>query len=197
MGEALVTGSFADVQRTTGAGLVKSWLKVEALLLVDVSGSMESRDAGEGGRERRVDVARREVAKLQKKLPGKLAIVPFHSDAAWAPEGRLPEPGGSTDLAGALEYVRDLLGESLEGLKLIVVSDGSPDSQEDAIAQAVVVKGAGATISTVYVGPDHQAGPEFLKRLAQAAGGSSEEAKLVKELEGAVTKLLGDGAGAS
>ena len=94
-GDAIVTGSFAEMQRTTGAGLAKSWLKVEAVILVDVSSSMETADAGDGNREQRVAVARREVAKLQKRMPGKLAIVNFNHDASWSPEGRIENPSGS------------------------------------------------------------------------------------------------------
>ena len=62
MADAIVTGSMAEVQAQGGYGLAKSWLKVKAVLVVDVSSSMEARDAGD--RERRVDVARREVAKI-------------------------------------------------------------------------------------------------------------------------------------
>ena len=101
----------AEVQAQGGYGLAKSWLKVKAVLVVDVSSSMEARTDN----ERRVDVARREVAKIQRRQPGQLAIVSFSYDASWDPSGRLPEPSGSTNLAGALEYTRELLGRALRG----------------------------------------------------------------------------------
>lgn len=194
MGEALVTGSFAEVQKVSGAGLAKSWLRVEAVLVVDVSSSMGTADSGDGNRERRVTVAAREVAKLQRRMPGKLAIVNFNHGASWEPSGRLEEPAGSTNVAGALEYVRDLLGPGAEGITVVVISDGEPDSAEAAISEAGLLKAAGATISTVYCGPDYAHGKAFLERLASAGGGSFGEALLAKALEATVTKLLGSGA---
>ena len=170
MADALVTGSFAEVQAQSGAGLAKSWLRVKAVLVVDVSSSMDARDAG--NHERRVDVARREVAKIQRRQPGQLAIVSFSHDASWDPSGRLPEPSGSTNLAGALEYTRELLGPGAEGIKVIVISDGDPDSQESAIEEGRLLKAAGASISTVYCGSDHGHGKAFLNRLASVGGGN-------------------------
>lgn len=190
MGEALVTGSFAEVQKTTGTGMARSWLRVEAVLLVDVSSSMATHDSGEGDREARVTVAAREVAKLQRRMPGKLAIVSFNNDADWDPAGRLPEPSGSTNVAGALEYTRDLLGEGATGIKVVVISDGEPDSAEAALAEAALLKAAGAAINTVYCGPDHGHGKAFLERLATFGGGEFGEAVLAKALEATVTKLL-------
>jgi Mg-chelatase subunit ChlD len=188
--DMIVTGSFAEMQRTTGAGLAKSWLKVEAVILVDVSSSMETADAGDGDRERRVAVARREVAKLQKRMPGKLALVNFNHDASWSPEGRIENPAGSTNVAGALEYVADLLGRGTQGIKVVVVSDGEPDSAEAALEEAAKLAAKGASISTVYVGPDRGLGKGFLTRLAAAGKGEFGEAVLVKALENVIVKLL-------
>lgn len=190
MADAIVTGSFAEMQRTTGAGLAKSWLKVEAVILVDVSSSMETADAGDGDREPRVNVARREVSKLQKRMPGKLALVNFNHDASWSPEGRIEAPGGSTNVAGALEYVADLLGPGAEGIKIVVVSDGEPDDAEGALVEASKLAAKGAVINTVYCGPDRGAGKGFLNRLAAAGKGEFGEAVLVKALENAIVKLL-------
>jgi Mg-chelatase subunit ChlD len=190
MADMIVTGSFAEMQRTTGAGLAKSWLKVEAVILVDTSSSMATCDAGEGDREGRVQVARREVAKLQKRMPGKLAIVNFSHDASWSPEGRIEEPSGSTNVAGALEYVADLLGPGAEGIKIVVVSDGEPDSAEAAIEEAGKLAAKGAVINTVYCGPDAGYGKGFLTRLAAAGKGEFGEAALVKALENVIVKLL-------
>ena len=188
MADAIVTGSMAEVQAHGGYGLAKSWLKVQAVLVVDVSSSMDTKDAGNF--ERRVDVARREVAKLQKRMPGRLALVPFDHDAGWNPSGALPEPAGSTNVAGALAYVRELLGPGADGIKVVVVSDGEPDSPEAAIEEARALRAAGAVISTVYCGPDHGYGKGFLNRLASVGGGELAEAALVKALADAVQKLL-------
>jgi Mg-chelatase subunit ChlD len=182
-------GSMADYQRRTGAGLAKSWLAVKAVVVVDISGSMENRDAGDG--HRRVDVAKMELAKLQKKLQGQIAVVEFNYDARWRRDGSLGEPTGGTNLAGALDYVRELVGPGLPRVQVVVVSDGSPDLEETALNSAKALAGAGAKVSAVYVGPDnHDAGKLFLKRLAGIGGGEAAEALLVKALEQQITKLL-------
>ena len=190
-----VEGSMADYQRRTGAGLAKSWLTVKAVVLVDISGSMDTRDAGDG--HRRVDIARQEMAKLQKKMQGQIAVVEFNYDARWRRDGMVGEPAGGTNMAGALEYVRDLVGPGLPRVQVVVVSDGSPDTEQETIEQAKLIAGAGAKVSTVYCGPDnHDAGKAFLKRLSSVGGGESAEAFLVKALEQQITKLLTAGEGA-
>ena len=83
-----------------------------------------------------------------------------------------------------------MLGPGAEGIRVIVISDGDPDSQEAAIEEARALKGAGAVISTVYTGPDHGQGKAFLNRLASVGGGELAEATLVKALADSVQKLL-------
>ena len=188
-----VEGSMADYQRRTGAGLAKSWLTVKAVVVVDISGSMDTRDAGDG--HRRVDVARMELAKLQKRMQGQIAVVEFNYDARWRRDGMVGEPAGGTNLAGALEYVRDLVGPGLPRVQVVVVSDGSPDVAESALAEAKTIAAAGAKLSAVYCGPDNgDEGKRFLRRLAALGGGESGEALLVKALEQQITKLLTAGA---
>lgn len=188
----MVPGSMADYQKRTGAGLAKSWLQVKAVVVVDISGSMSNRDGGDG--HRRVDIAKMELAKLQKRMQGQIAVVEFNYDARWRRDGSLGEPDGGTNLRGALDYVAELVGPGLGRLQVIVVSDGLPDSQEDAIASARTMAGAGARLSTVYCGPDSgtesSSGKAFLRSLATAGAGSSDEALLVKALEQSIVKLL-------
>lgn len=200
MGNSLATtnggnleGSMADYQRKTGAGLAKAWLTVKAVVVVDISGSMDTRDAGDG--HRRIDVARMELAKLQKKMQGQIAVVEFNYQASWRRDGMVGEPAGGTNLSGALEYVRDLVGPGLPRVQVVVVSDGSPDVAESALAEAKLIAGAGAKLSAVYCGPDNgDEGKRFLRRLAALGGGESAEALLVKALEQQITKLLTAGA---
>ena len=185
----VLAGSMADYQRKTGAGLAKSWLAVKAVVVVDISGSMDTRDAGDG--HRRVDVARMELAKLQKKLAGQIAVVEFNYDARWRRDGVIGEPAGGTNLSGALDYVAELVGPGLPRIQVIVVSDGSPDVEESALQSGKRLAAAGAKLSAVYCGPDNfDAGKAFLRRLAAVGGGELAEALLVKALEQQITKLL-------
>jgi len=184
-----IEGSMADYQRKTGAGLAKSWLAVKAVVVVDISGSMSTQDAGDG--HARVDVAKMELAKLQKKLQGQIAVVEFNYDARWRRDGSLGSPDGGTNLAGALDYVRELVGPGAPRMQVVVVSDGSPDLEETALASARTLHAAGAKISAVYVGPDHfEAGKRFLAQLAALGGGEASDAFLVKALAQQITKLL-------
>jgi hypothetical protein len=131
----------------------------EFAVLVDVSGSMASADS-RGGR-RRIEVAREELAKLQAQHPGKLAIIGFSRDARFLPGGVVPEPEANTDLAGALGYA---LRVSEAGLRTIVITDGCPDSGQDALAQAAHYT---AGIDVVFVG--HEGDAEALRFCASAA----------------------------
>jgi len=187
-----IEGSMADYQKRTGAGLAKSWLQVKALVVVDISGSMATRDAGDG--HRRVDIARMELAKLQKRMPGQIAVVEFNYDARLRRDGSLGEPDGGTNLRGALDYAAELLGPGLERVQIVVVSDGLPDSPEAAVEAGRAMAGKGCHLSTVYCGPDTgldaNSGKAFLRQLATAGGGKADEALLAKALETTITKLL-------
>ena len=161
------------------------------MILVDVSSSMETADAGDGNREQRVAVARREVAKLQKRMPGKLAIVNFNHDASWSPEGRIENPSGSTNVAGALEYVADLLGAGRRrGSRSWSSATASRTAPRRRSRRPGKLAAKGAVINTVYCGPDRGLGKGFLNRLAAAGKGEFGEAVLVKALENAIVKLL-------
>ena len=186
-----IEGSMADYQRRTGAGLVKAWLAVHAVVVVDISSSMGTHDAGDG--HRRVDVARMELAKLQKKLQGQIAVVEFNYDARWRRDGLIGEPTGGTNLGGALEYVEELLGPGLPRVTVVVVSDGEPNDEASALEAGKRIAGKGAKLSTVYVGPDAGYGKAFLRRLAALGGGEHADALLVKALSDTVVKLLAAG----
>ncbi len=72
------------------------------------------------------------------------------------------EVSGSTNMAAGIALATDLLG--YYGFRtLVIVTDGMPDSEEDAIAAADEAKGRGASI--VCIGTDN-ANADFLKRIA-------------------------------
>lgn len=183
MSDAIVAGSVAAVARREGRSVAEQFLDVTTVVIVDTSGSMDQNDS-RGGR-RRIDVAREELAKLQAEFPGKLAIVAFAYDATFVPGGVPPEPYGGTDLAGALRFAKQL---DVAGMRFIVISDGEPDNELDAIE---VAKQYVSPISTVCVGPEHEpAGRRFLQQLAQVARGEHATADRAMELADAVKPLL-------
>jgi Mg-chelatase subunit ChlD len=93
--------------------------------------------------------------------------------------------GASTNLARALAFARVA---DVAGIRFVVISDGQPDDEKAALAEAAQYK---APISTVYVGPEgERSGREFLERLASSRGGRSLHADRAQELAAAVQTLM-------
>ena len=70
----------------------------------------------------------------------------------------------------------------------ILISDGQPDSEEEALKIAKTYQNH---IDVIYVGPESSpSGREFLKKLAQASGGQAITADRAKELAASIEKLL-------
>ena len=179
----IVVGSIADIANKTGASIAESFMSCDAMVIIDVSGSMEMPDS-RGGMSR-YEVALEELAKLQAAMPGKVAVVAFSDGAQFVPGGVPMMLGGGTDLAGALRFAHVVDGT---GMRFVVVSDGEPDDEADAQAVAATFT---ARIDTVYVGPErHPTGRRFLERLAAASGGKAVTADRAQELAAQVTTLL-------
>jgi hypothetical protein len=71
--------------------------------------------------------------------------------------------GGGTNLAGAIEYAA-----KWRPRKTIIISDGLPDSEAEAIAAAQKITGA---VDTIYCGPDAHPAVAFLRKLSREAAG--------------------------
>lgn len=181
---AIVTGSLSDVAKREGMSLAESFLSADAVILVDVSGSMGAHDS-RGGKTR-YDVALQELAALQAHMPGKLAIIAFSDNTLFVPGGAPPLLGSGTNLAGALRFAQVA---DVPGMRFVVISDGQPDDASGALAEAAKYK---AHISTVYVGPedDHDQGRVFLQQLAALSGGQSVTADRAQELAAKTATLL-------
>lgn len=184
---SIVVGSLAAVAHHEGVSLAESFIDAEAVIIVDVSGSMSARDSRGG--QSRYDVALQELATLQTDLPGKLAIIAFSSEAEFVPGGEPFFEGGGTNLTGALQFAKVC---DVPGMKLIIISDGAPNDKQEALAAARTIK---ATISTVYVGPEGGRGAAFLEELARANDGSFGEAARVVALADKVRPMLVSGKG--
>ena len=185
----VIVGSMADYQRKTGAGLAKSWLQVKAVVVVDISGSMDTRDAGDG--HRRVDVAKMELAKLQKQLQGQIAVVEFNYDARWGRDGSLGEPAGGTNLAGALDYVRDWWGPARPACGWSWSATARPTSRRRPWRPPAPCAPRGPDDRRRLRGARPLRGRQAVPARARRAGpGRAADAFLVKSLAQQVTKLL-------
>jgi hypothetical protein len=186
MNNSLVKGSLYQVAQQQQKPLAELFVNVECAVIVDVSGSMAANDAGEG--LSRWQAAGNELAALQGEMPGEIAVLAFSKRVLFVPSGVLPELGtlgDSTGMARALDYVRSM-GLDVAGIRLVLVSDGAPDSKEKTLNAAAKFT---QRIDTIFVGPEGSPGAEFLAQLAQASGGIAATADRVKELA-ATAKLL-------
>jgi Mg-chelatase subunit ChlD len=181
---ALVVGSIADVAQRSGTSLAETFIGCDAVVLVDVSGSMAAKDSRDN--RSRYDVALEELASLQAHLPGKIAVVAFSDSVAFIPGGQPPFMGSGTNLAAALRFAKVA---DVPGMRFVVISDGSPDDEQAALN---VAKTYSNRIDTIYVGPEsgYAMGREFLETLARASGGQSTTADRVQELAAKVETLL-------
>jgi Uncharacterized protein containing a von Willebrand factor type A (vWA) domain len=178
----LVKGSLGAIAAQEGKSIAESFVNADVVIITDTSGSMEAHDS-RGGKSR-YEVACDELKQLQASLPGKLALLSFSNDCVFCPGGIPFQFGGSTDLAKALKFAK--LAD-VTGMRFIVISDGEPDNENEALRVAKTYKNK---ISTIYVGPEGGEGQEFLRKLAKASGGQGVTAAKVAQLADNVQKLL-------
>jgi Mg-chelatase subunit ChlD len=165
MSNAIIPGSLTAISQSTGKALAESFLSCDALILLDMSGSMESCDTPTG--ESRRKVATNHLIRLQKNNAGKLALICFADSVVFCPAGIPQNCGGSTHLDRGLSYIKP--ADDCD-MKIIVISDGSPNDAEKALK---IASGFKNKIDTIFVGPedDREGGRAFLERLAAATGG--------------------------
>lgn len=181
----VVKGSLADVAKSQGTSVAEAFIGADLVVIFDASGSMAAADSRAG--RTRYEVALEELAKIQERHPGKVAILAFSSSVVFVPGGSPPFLAQSTDLAGALEIAKTA---DVPGISFILVSDGEPDDQDRALR---IARTFTAEIHVIYVGPESLPyGREFLYELAKATGGKRTTADRVQELASAVETLLID-----
>lgn len=182
MNTAIVTGSLHDIAAKSGQSIAVSFLSVDVVILVDVSGSMMSKDAP--GEKSRYDAAVNELSEVQKTNPGKIAIISFSDDVQLCPSGIPLFESGTTNLAKALRFAKMA---DVGGIRFLVISDGEPNSESEALEAARTYQGE---IHTIYVGSELGAGRAFLQKLATANRGTFQAAELTKMLGLSVKKCL-------
>jgi Mg-chelatase subunit ChlD len=164
---------------TSLADLVRIKSRERVALLLDCSGSMS--EVMRNGK-RRIEGLHEVVADVIRDHPH-VKLIAFNGDgvafvnAPW-------RPSGNTPLHAAIEFARNVgLGHA------IVISDGYPDRPNEALNAA---RAFGGRIDVVFVGNPGESGEEFLRQLADAAGGCSFTGDLSapKELVGEIAGLL-------
>lgn len=189
MSTAVAVGSLSAVADGSRAALAESMMDIDALLVVDMSGSMANKDAPGG--VSRYDAAEKELRSLQKSMPGRIGIIAFSSEATFCPDGVPPRMGRSTDMAAALR-----LALPMDDLaQIVLISDGCPDSESETLDVAARFQGK---IDCIYIGSNEVSvwgggGRAFLKTLAERTGGKSTQGESVGLFQHEVVKLLGAG----
>jgi hypothetical protein len=180
----LVYGSLQDIAQREKKPIAETFLSVDALVMVDTSGSMMMNDCQNN--RSRYDLACEQLIRLQGDLPGKIGVISWDSGARFCPGGVPTSPCGGTDMAGVLRFVKPADNTSI---KLILISDGEPDDEDKALKLAGQFK---SKIDTIYCGPESGYGREFLRKLAMATGGISvsQSVQDIANLQQTVTKLL-------
>lgn len=180
---AITVGSLAAIANRDGTSLAESFLSCEVIALIDQSGSMAAKDAP-GGKSR-YDAADAELIALQRQHPGQVAVISFSDDVRFCPGGVPGRDGQGTDMAAALNFAREADGAS----KIVLISDGHPDSEEATLNAA---RRYNHPIHTIFIGPedDRHGGREFLARLAAATGGRAFQSTAPGLLAEGVQQLL-------
>lgn len=173
---AITVGSLAAVANRDGLSLAESFLNCDVLVLIDQSGSMAGKDAPGG--KTRFEAADVELFRLQKQHPGKVGVISFSSRVEFCPGGVPNREGGFTNMAAALDFAHVADG----ACKIVLISDGAPDSEEAALQSARRYQ---HPIHTIYIGPENGNGRPFLARLARQTGGQT--------FQSTAPGLLGDG----
>ena len=180
---AIIQGSLSQVAKQNNQSIAESFVNSSAIIIVDTSGSMHATDS-RGGKSR-YDVACAELKHLQGSLPGKLALLSFSDDVQFCPAGIPFDFGEGTDLAKALKFAK--VADLASGMRFIVISDGEPNDESEALKVAKTYRNR---IDTIFVGPEGGSGQSFLNQLAKASGGQHVTADRVKELAQETKKLL-------
>ena len=183
---AIVAGSVAAISKREDVSLAESFLSVDVLIIVDTSGSMHRRDAP--GNRSRYEAACDELETLQENQPGKIGVIAFSDIVQFCPGGIPMDFGGTTNMAGALRFVK--VADGL-GIKLILISDGQPDDRTETlkIARTFTTK-----VDTIYIGSESDgSGRRFLEELAAATGGMSIKSAAPAMLADPVIQLLAAG----
>lgn len=185
---AIVPGSVSAIQKSSGKSLAEVIADCVAVVLIDISGSMSSELIRNGEETTRYNIACEELKKIQATFPGKILVIQFSDDAEFRLNGLPSNPGGQTNLHGALKFAKVV---DAPGVKFFVISDGEPDNEYEAIQ---IAKTYANVINTIFVGPeDNVDARKFLVKLSAASGGKSMLAAEALGLADKVTLLLGAG----
>lgn len=181
MSQSLVKSLQQSLQVSSLRDLVRVKQNSNIMMLLDCSGSMACYMAN--GRKR-IDGLRDTVRSVQAEH--EMKMIQFGNGAPCF-VNHVPDPSGGTPLHEGIDFAR-----SVEAGRLLIISDGEPDSRSLAMQAA---RRFGGRIDVVFVGDEGSSGEAFLRELANVTGGDSFTGDLQdpKQLTGRIIGLLGVG----
>jgi hypothetical protein len=179
--KSTVPGSLSQQASAKGQSLAETFISADCIVIVDTSGSMGGSDNTERSR---YDRACDELRKIQASMPGKIAVISFSSEVMFCPAGVPWNYSSGTQLDKALIFARIA---DVPEMRFIVISDGQPDDESAALAEARKYQNK---IDTIYIGPAGERGERFLSRLASESGGISAKDFSAHKLAETVRGLL-------
>lgn len=180
---AIIKGSIGAIAKQNNKSLAETFLSCDVIIIVDTSGSMDTNDSRNN--KTRYETACDELAALQNSLPGKIAVLSFSNETSFCPSGQPFKYGGGTNLAGALKFAKVA---DFPGMRFIVISDGQPDSESEALNVARTYKNK---IDVIFVGNENfPTGRIFLEKLASMSGGKIITTDRAIELSSGIMRLL-------
>ena len=189
---AVVPGSLQALANANNQSLAESFLSADAIILIDVSGSMDAKDTiGKYGSRQYLPATRYEAAcdelrRLQSSLPGRVAVVSFSDTVKFIPGGLPNFDAGGTELLAGLKFIHPA---DDTGVAFFLISDGWPSQPEECLRFTKQFK---TPISTIFIGPEGDMGQQFLMQLARATGGKAS-VKQASELQATIAGLLAAG----
>lgn len=180
---SLVKSLQQSLNTTTLSDMIRVRTSEEVYLLLDCSGSMDTRMANGKSRENGLHETVKEITKERSDV--KMIAFGGRDGGAYV-VSHIPASGGGTPLHAAID-----LAKAKECGRCVVISDGCPDSVQAAMESA---KRFGGRIDVVFVGNAGEYGEAFLKELAESTGGTEFHGDLgvPKELGGKIMGLLGE-----
>ena len=193
---SIAEGSLKDIAQRQDMSLAEAFAGARLIILLDVSGSMDEKDAPsqDGFLITRHDAAEMQVRNLQSKYEGKVALFVFSDDVLFCPNGVPIRLNGLTAMNNALRYIKRADGI---GIDIVLISDGQPtDGIQETLKTASTFK---QKIDCIYIGSDNErydnyygevSGKEFLKQLAELTGGNYVKTEEIAIFEEDVERLL-------
>ncbi len=147
------------LEKKIGLNLEKMNLNLdETVFVLDTSGSMGDRIDG----KEKIDSLRDIMEKYQDAK-----MICFSSNVKSINKASdIPDPSGSTDLAEALLYIGHAIEP--EPKKIVLISDGQPDSKSKAL---LIAKELEIPIDIIFIGTSGTDSEEFMEELANTTGG--------------------------